>query len=316
MLATLWCGCGGGEEREVVATRREPIVGGAVDPTHAFVVALELPEGDLCTGVLVAPDVVLTAGHCVRGRSPADITVSFGEDSSHPIATSGVAWVTVYPGATGTIDDYDGGVDLGAVGLSTPTSIAPALVVDTAQRDLTGAAVEAVGFGRTDPFNPFTAIRRNVVGLTVLESCTRVIKTGDTQRNTCNGDSGGAILQDGALIAIVSAGMAGCSTSSVQTRLDAHRLWLDALVSGRHDSTCPACLSPDPSCRAPTETPKAPAPVASTTAAAIPSEVVGGGCSTVGGAYRRSDFRAAVPAVVALFGAALRRRRRACPLRR
>jgi hypothetical protein len=304
------CACAGGDEREQLSARREPIVGGALDPEHPFVVALRLPQGDLCTGVLVAPDVVLTAGHCVRGRAPADVTVSFGEDSSHPTSSSVVAWVTVYPGSTGAIDDYDGGVDLGAVGLSAPVSVPPAIVGDTAQRDLTGAAVEAVGFGRTDPFNPFSAIRRNVVGLSVLQSCSRVIKTGDAQRNTCNGDSGGAILQNGALIAIVSAGMEGCSTSSVQTRLDAHRIWLAALLAGRHDADCSACLSPDPACRAVTETPTVPSQAAPVPPPKATTEVVGGGCSTAAGVYRRTDSSASIFSILALASGTLRRWRR------
>ena len=38
----------------------------------------EQPIGSFCSGVLVAPDVIATAGHCIEGENVADIRFVFG----------------------------------------------------------------------------------------------------------------------------------------------------------------------------------------------------------------------------------------------
>lgn len=71
-----------------------------------------VPGTPICTGVLVAPDLVLTAGHCVRGATDNPQTIRFeagwsGDQSAG--RRQGVAVITVgkgsAPGLTGLAED-------------------------------------------------------------------------------------------------------------------------------------------------------------------------------------------------------------------
>ena len=57
------------------ATAQEPIIGGTIDPDDPAVVSLAyLSYGTfhhICTGTLIAPQLVVTAGHCTTAIRPA-----------------------------------------------------------------------------------------------------------------------------------------------------------------------------------------------------------------------------------------------------
>ena len=60
----------------------------------------EQPSGAFCSGVLVAPDVIATAGHCIKGENIADIRFVFGyrmldADTPDPVITNS----DIYSGA-------------------------------------------------------------------------------------------------------------------------------------------------------------------------------------------------------------------------
>jgi trypsin len=87
--ATLACACAGGcggpsQPFEVATTLSSPIQGGTSDATHLFAVGVVLRAGRgaaLCSGALLAPNLVATARHCVAQISSANIdcaTSTFG----------------------------------------------------------------------------------------------------------------------------------------------------------------------------------------------------------------------------------------------
>ena len=78
LFAAVLCACGPDEQLPQVPQDQVPpgevdsvvgsIQGGALDPGDPAVGDVEIEGGSLCTGTLIAPDVVLTAGHCVESR--------------------------------------------------------------------------------------------------------------------------------------------------------------------------------------------------------------------------------------------------------
>jgi hypothetical protein len=147
--------------------------------------------------------------------------------------------------------DLAGGIDLAALELTADAPVQPMPVRPTLlPSELLGARVEVVGVGRSESSSPESAPRARV-STTVSRVCSRLVRLGDAAANACDGDSGGAVLYEGQLAAIVSFGLGGCNTPSSHTRLDAHRAWLDRMIAGRFDESCPECVAADSSCGAP-----------------------------------------------------------------
>ncbi|MGZ3454506.1 MAG: S1 family peptidase [Polyangiales bacterium] len=247
--------------QEPTAERASPIIGGAPSQLDG-VVGLIRPDGAQCSGVVVSKRVILTAGHCLTGVDATAIEVRIGVDYANPDATASVMRAERYPTATGTSDDFEGGVDLGALLVVSDLPVTPvARSVVTSDDDLCGKQVLVVGYGRSAPFDPTSNQKRLAVTMPVERCCNRFLQMGGADANACSGDSGGAVLLDGALVALVSAGIDGCSTFTTFTRLTPHQAWIDRVVAGDFGRPCPECMAPDPACDAPVPTPPAP-PVA------------------------------------------------------
>ena len=72
LLALGLAGCGVEERTLETAALHQPVIGGVLDTTHREVVGIlvqpALPTGiGFCSGFLVAPNLVMTARHCVSG---------------------------------------------------------------------------------------------------------------------------------------------------------------------------------------------------------------------------------------------------------
>lgn len=246
------------------------VIGGASDSTHEGVVAIVRADGSTCSGVVIASQVVLTAGHCTFGFTAEDLEIRVGADATASTQRLPVARVVAYPTASLTSDDELGGVDLAALVTSAPLPTAPVpLATSIEDADLKGHVVTAIGYGRSVAADPASVGRRLAASVVAASVCSRVFRIGDDVTNVCFGDSGGAVLLDGALVGLVVAGLDGCKTPSAVTRLRAHRVWLERVVAGSYDAPCPECVTPDPACSAPVE------------ATATPSSVEGGGCAFV-----------------------------------
>lgn len=226
--------CSGVDPADADPTADESsVVGGAPDH-HPAVVAIDVDGDGLCTGTLVAPDVVLTARHCVSvtreqvtcgasdvsgDRDPRSLVV-YGGDSIRTATPLARGRELVVPAGRALCEH-----DVAAIVLDRAVKgVTPADVAGAAPR--VGESLLVVGFGRSAQTSGAGTKRHRLVR--VREVSARELEVGES---TCPGDSGGpAFDAKGAVAAVVSRGRARCagpSASNVLTRADVVRSLVD-----------------------------------------------------------------------------------------
>ncbi len=119
-LACALAGCSSSEEPgEEVSASIEPIIGGvaATDYPEAAILNMKNGKGSwACSAALVAPKVVLTAGHCVDGMTTFDVVVGGKAQTS----TSGETYDWAENGATTVNPNHH---DIGLVYLGTAITL-------------------------------------------------------------------------------------------------------------------------------------------------------------------------------------------------
>ena len=223
----------------------QAIVGGSDVPAGKWpdTVAV-LGETGVCTGTLIAPDVVLTAGHC------ADINPLTVIANTTDYAKAGGAKVKV--ARTVAHPDWDSTYDVALIILSQPiTSVAPrAIGTSCSFREVAAdTQVRLVGFGATD----FQGVASNT---SLKEAMTAVIDPtcsggfgcntsvapggefvagGTGTADSCFGDSGGPVYLDTSrgpiLIGAVSRGVNNaatpCGSGGIYVRTDKIAQWIE-----------------------------------------------------------------------------------------
>lgn len=243
--------------QEHQASVEKPIAFGTENAPTA-VAAVELERGsswDLCSGVLIAPDVVLTAGHCATGQSgsidckstklndlvpPESLRVSFVADLSGAADPSWeffeVAEIELLepPGAS----LCNGDLALLYLARTVPPEIATPLAVSSTPVSA-GELLQIAGYGAGHPSGTGQRVRRLATEVELVckgPSCADVGLagwggeplvapfTGDhefiTEAGACPGDSGGPALARGEVVGILSRGYADCTAPVFGMRWD------------------------------------------------------------------------------------------------
>lgn len=231
--ALLAGGCAGGA-REESESSRQPIAGGTVDLSHhnVFLLVSHLDGfGGLCTATLIAPNLLLTARHCVSPSSE-DGYVRCGDSMLGEPFPPSAFFATNDPRADRSslffravdvrvpgegVDTC--GYDIALVTLSenVPSSVStPA--VPRIDRDVErGEKYTAVGYG-VDENGHSNGSRMQLANLTIAcepGSCGEGVESTEFRGETgiCSGDSGGPALDaDGKVVGVVSRGGPDCST--------------------------------------------------------------------------------------------------------
>jgi hypothetical protein len=233
--ACAWgCGAGSPSGEQGAASEQAAISGGQLDSTdsNVFLLVSHRTGGiALCSASLIAPNLLLTARHCV-----SDVTsdqVSCGKtEASAPFApntfvatnASSLDNATVFYSVSAVSVPSNGtdicGFDIALVTLKTlvPASVATPLVPRVDRAVTSGESYSAVGYGLDMPGDAGIAgERRERTGMTVScapGACTGAVEADEFvgQAGICSGDSGGPALDaNGEVVGVVSRSADDCN---------------------------------------------------------------------------------------------------------
>ena len=231
-----------------------PIVNGSLETGFPSVVGMGAESGEhvicVCTGSLITPQIVLSAGHCGTDIPPELLLEEglafFGPETSDYELALGFVDHQTHP-------EYDLGgfldtprFDLGVFVLEQSVEVEPIrLRHEPITDDVLGRELLAVGYGVTGPDVDDTGTRRSatlvVAEYTDQHLVSHAIDHPDGGR-ICSGDSGGPLLdqqQDGRWhqVSVHSYADVGCENDSGSTRIDIAFDWILARVGEVHGTT-------------------------------------------------------------------------------
>ena len=246
----------------IAAPTSAPVVGGTPVERGAWpdVVAIIGEHGDLCTGTLIAADLVLTAGHCIE-MQPIEVIIGSIDLAEPDGDVRDVKWARAYPD---WIDRYD----VGVIMLEHPVFARQRAIAQgctTREAFAAGLPLQVVGFGLTTKSGTGDNTRLHQATVPVVDAtcardpaCVNAVAPGGEfvagghGADACFGDSGGPAYvttsHGPALVGIVSRGLVEfdepCGGGGVYVRADKVVSWIQS-VSGRKLDRVPCDLPAD-----------------------------------------------------------------------
>jgi hypothetical protein len=211
------------------------VVGGRPAPEAATGAVMVLSSnGGVCTGVVVAPGAVLTAGHCLAPRLVH--RVHYKSADGAPVLAEPAAQA-VHPGYdAGAIAGRRRSIDLALVRLASPLPAPFAPATLSAAMPRAGEGLTVAGYGVAASGDPRSSgtYREALVPVVEPHGPSRVLVwlKGPKGTGACRGDSGGPVT-DGAGVVAVAAWVGGACGGLFQGVLvGPQRAWIDATLAG------------------------------------------------------------------------------------
>ena len=275
------------------AFAHEAVIGGSAAQPGTLASVVDIidihgREGAQCTGTVVAPTLVLTAGHCaenlstgaIEAASGFHVLIAAGAGAGGEDQISAVSGVLVYERFSRRTDNGDAALLV----LSTPTTAASIPLASAADAGAlrAGARATIAGWGVTH-FNQRRLTETLMTADTVIQGprwCARTAPPFFTRSEictidppayvtgACHGDSGGPLLSplgaDGELveIGITVHGYGRCSTRapSVFTRVAPIAAWVQTWIDAYRQAPVAPTPSTPPAPTTPPTTPSIPPP--------------------------------------------------------
>lgn len=214
-----------------------PTLDGAAYRTHVIMVLAQSGRGaGFCSGVTLAPNVVLTAAHCVA--APAATRVHFRDSNGAPVLMN-VRRVARHPlYRADAVQARAKSVDLALVETAGPLPEAFAATSIGEAIHQPGGAFDVVGFGvaRAGDASTSGVLRRARLALRAPISNVLLWLDSAEGAGACTGDSGAPVFSNGALVAIVAFAQGqhgrGCGGLTQAVRVAPYRNWVDATIAG------------------------------------------------------------------------------------
>jgi secreted trypsin-like serine protease len=210
----------------------------ALQPHLVMVLSVQGARHGACTGTVIAPDIVLTAAHCVAGNR--QVAVAYAENGSHVLQR--VHAKAINPGFSGKARVS---IDLALIRLDgrLPARFKP-LPLDRGEGlHAIGESRRIAGFGLAVDRDEASAGKLRSADVTILPRIfPRFMRLGRSDNADlsdlaiCTGDSGGPVIDGGLVVGVVYgrekfANAAMCGTIAQAVRLAPQRAWIDGVLS-------------------------------------------------------------------------------------
>ena len=218
------------------AAPAQAIVGGregAGIPGAASAVMVLTSGGGVCSGVVVAPDAVLTAGHCVAGVG--ENRVHYRDAAGRPVLAE-VAARLLHPAYDGdAIRGRTRSIDLALLRTRDPLPARFAPAPLSAAMPRAGQSLTLAGYGAARGNDRRSIGRYRGAALSVVEPYgpSRILVWLKAPgAGGCQGDSGGPILDGEAVVALAAWVKDACGGLTQGILLGPQRDWIDRTLSG------------------------------------------------------------------------------------